>query len=131
MKSLNSSDGLLIRVGETAAENDTLWRGAKQNDLWFHADGMSSPHVVLSVPGKKKKEAQLSDAIHECTQLVKYYSKARDMAQVTVMYIEAKWVSADPSGKAGSVILKKDPRRTKVVFDERCMEFMLAQLKRK
>ncbi|KAI0563025.1 NFACT protein [Gracilaria domingensis] len=131
MKSVTTSeDKLLIRIGDNANENDTLWRGAKQNDLWFHLDGMSSPHVLLSVPGKKKTKAQLSEAIHECAQLVKYFSKAREMAQVTVMYIEAKWVSADPSGKAGSVILKKEPTRMKVVFDERCIAFFLAQMKK-
>lgn len=78
MRAFTSGDGLSIRVGENAAENQRLCKEAKQNDLWFHLEGQSSPHAILSVrSGKQGKGNALRSSIHECQQLVKHFSSAR------------------------------------------------------
>lgn len=78
MKTFTSSDGLKIRVGENAAENQRLCKEARQNDLWFHLDGQSSPHAVLQVAtGKKANASTMRSSIHECQQLVKHFSSAK------------------------------------------------------
>lgn len=75
MRTFISSDGLCIRVGENAAENEQLCKQARQNDLWFHLDGQASPHAVLTTNGAKP--AAVRRSIHECQQLVKHFSSAR------------------------------------------------------
>lgn len=78
MRTFTSSDGLAIRVGENAVENQRLCKEAKQNDLWFHLEGQSSPHAILSVgSGKAGKSSGIRTSLHECQQLVKHFSSAR------------------------------------------------------
>lgn len=89
MRTVESSDGLTILVGENANENDQICADARQNDLWFHLDGKSSPHVLLSIPqlkGKAKTQMQnnininnnpFSQSIHEACQLLKHFSSDR------------------------------------------------------
>ena len=78
MRTFISCDGLSIRVGENAEENQRLCKQAKQNDLWFHLEGQSSPHAILSVGGGRQgKNNALRSSLHECQQLVKHFSSAR------------------------------------------------------
>lgn len=42
---------LLLRVGRSQKENDTLLRHSEPHDIWFHLDNVSSPHMVLSTQG--------------------------------------------------------------------------------
>lgn len=78
MRSVESSDGLVISVGENATENQNLCKRARQNDLWFHLEGQSSPHAILSArEGRAMTDANVRQSIHEASQLVKYFSSAR------------------------------------------------------
>lgn len=78
MRTFTSSDGQAIRVGENAAENQQLCKEAKQNDLWFHLEGQSSPHAILAMGGgKARKSGDVRTSVHECQQLVKHFSSAR------------------------------------------------------
>ena len=73
VREFTSADGLQIKVGENAAENDEICKHARQNDEWFHVDGASSAHVVLSV----EKQPAPRDSIRECAVLAKHFSKQR------------------------------------------------------
>lgn len=42
---------LVLRVGMSQRENDTLVRQSQPHDIWFHLDNVSSPHMVLSTQG--------------------------------------------------------------------------------
>ena len=42
-----------IKVGNNAKENWDIISGASQNDIWFHLDDASSPHIVLQTFGNK------------------------------------------------------------------------------
>jgi len=45
---LSSPDGLLVLVGKSAKDNDTLTtRLTRPYDLWFHVAGQSGSHVVV------------------------------------------------------------------------------------
>ena len=43
----NSRDGHLIYVGKDKFENEDLIKYGFPEDIWFHADDYSSPHVYL------------------------------------------------------------------------------------
>ncbi len=73
VRQFTTESGKTIFVGESAAENQRLCKNAKQNDEWFHLDNGPSPHVILSCGGKPASR----DDIHDCAQLVKYFSKHR------------------------------------------------------
>lgn len=129
MRTFTSSDGLTIRVGENAGENQELCKEAKQNDLWFHLEGRSSPHAILSVAsGKAGKSSGVRTSVHECQQLVKHFSSARQARQASVIWIEAKWVSKNGvEDRVGAVTLKKSPQKASVVADEGTIEALLSQ----
>ncbi len=73
VREFRSASGKRITVGENAGENQAVCKGARQNDEWFHVDGCSSAHAVVSLEG----EAATRDDIHDCAQLVKHFSKQR------------------------------------------------------
>ena len=47
MYSYRSLDGILIKVGENAKENDALTESSYPNEWWLHADGGAGSHVVI------------------------------------------------------------------------------------
>jgi predicted ribosome quality control (RQC) complex YloA/Tae2 family protein len=42
-----------VVIGSNAQENDKLIKMSSQNDIWFHLDSTSSPHMVLKTFGYK------------------------------------------------------------------------------
>ncbi len=40
-----------IHIGQSAQENENIIRSANPNDLWFHLDGMSGPHIIIHTQG--------------------------------------------------------------------------------
>lgn len=73
VRTFTSADGLCIKLGENAQENQALCKQARQNDEWFHVEGIPSPHAILEVGGGAPPRASVQD----CAQLVKHYSKYR------------------------------------------------------
>lgn len=41
-----------IVIGQTQIENDMIIKKSQQNDLWFHLDKLSGPHIVLRSNGE-------------------------------------------------------------------------------
>ncbi|KAF0979398.1 hypothetical protein FDP41_001741 [Naegleria fowleri] len=88
-----SSDQLyLITVGENAKENDTIRRQAAQNDLWFHLQDVSSPHVILSPVDRSLTTSFSSESIHQAASLCKAFSKQKSMQTSNVIYTPRKQV---------------------------------------
>lgn len=133
MRNFTSSDGLTIHMGENAAENQQLCKEARQNDIWFHLEGQSSPHAVLSLgSGKQPKPSTYRSSLRECQQLVKHFSSTRQARQASVIWIEAKWVSKNGvEDKLGAVSLKKAPQRAVVVSDEDTVNGLIAKMARR
>ena len=62
MKTYTSLDGIKIKVGETARENDDLTGSSYQHEWWLHVDGGPGAHVVVcyegdTIPKETKRDA--------------------------------------------------------------------------
>lgn len=42
------NDNYVLKIGNSAQENDVLLTEAQPNDLWFHLEKFSSPHSILN-----------------------------------------------------------------------------------
>jgi len=93
----------IIQIGQNAKENDQLVKKANQNDLWFHLQGMSSPHVILKA---SKGLDPPSELIHLAACQVKFHSKMKKNAsKIKVNYLQAKYVKR--TSTPGLVTLQK------------------------
>jgi predicted ribosome quality control (RQC) complex YloA/Tae2 family protein len=68
MKSYTSLDGIQIKVGENAKENDNLTLSSYPNEWWLHVDGGPGSHVIIcseedTLPRETKRDAAVL-AIH-------------------------------------------------------------------
>ena len=68
MKTYTSLDGIVIKVGENAKENDDLTLSSYPMEWWLHVDGGPGSHVIVcfeedSLPRETKRDAALL-AIH-------------------------------------------------------------------
>lgn len=68
MKTYTSFDGIQIKVGENAKENDGLTLSSYPNEWWMHIDGVAGAHVVIcheddTIPKETKRDAAIL-AIH-------------------------------------------------------------------
>lgn len=117
-----SCTGLVIKVGENAAENQRLCKQASQKDFWFHLDNSPSPHAILEVADGEASKV----SIRECAMLVKHFSKKKNIPQAVVIYIQAKYVSkSGVESKTGAVSLKKSPEKITVYTDEESLQRIL------
>jgi predicted ribosome quality control (RQC) complex YloA/Tae2 family protein len=62
MKTYTSLDGIKIKVGETARENDDLTGSSYPHEWWLHVDGGPGAHVVVcyegdTIPKETKRDA--------------------------------------------------------------------------
>lgn len=68
MRTYTSYDGIHIKVGESAKENDDLTLSSYPNEWWMHVDGGPGAHVVICcednvIPSETKRDAALL-AVH-------------------------------------------------------------------
>jgi len=91
MKTYISHDGIQIKVGENARENDDLTLSSYPNEWWLHIDGGPGAHVVVcyeedTIPKETKKDAALL-AIH--------HSKSSSAKMVRVNLVRVDQVIKD------------------------------------
>ena len=77
MKTFTSYDGITIRVGENAKDNDALTESAYPNEWWMHVSGHPGSHVVIEYEGDVVPKETKSDA----ASLAVHYSKMRGSGQ--------------------------------------------------
>ena len=73
MYTYQSLDGIQIKVGENAKENDDLTFSSYPNEWWMHTDGGPGSHVIIcheenTIPKETKKDAAVL-AIHHSKPL--------------------------------------------------------------
>lgn len=90
-----------IRTGQNAQENWDLIESSEPNDIWFHVDGESSCHVVLTMGDRKKLPHK--SVLNYCAVLCKAGSKAKSNKNVTIIYTEIKNVKINKKDNPGSV----------------------------
>jgi len=91
MKTYISYDGIQIKVGENARENDDLTLSSYPREWWVHVDGGPGAHVVIcheqdTVPKETKRDAALL-AIH--------HSKSSSAKMVRVNLVRVEQVIKD------------------------------------
>jgi predicted ribosome quality control (RQC) complex YloA/Tae2 family protein len=98
--------GFELLVGRNNRQNDILsFRMAGDYDLWFHTQEIAGSHVLLRLPaGAAPDEADLQFA----ADLTAHYSRAREAAQVPVVYTEPKYVYKPKGAKPGMVVYKHE-----------------------
>ena len=91
MKTFKSLDGILIKVGENAKENDDLTLSSYPNEWWLHTDGGPGSHVIIchegdTIPKETKRDAAF---------LAAHYSKASNSKMVRVNLVRVDQVVKD------------------------------------
>jgi predicted ribosome quality control (RQC) complex YloA/Tae2 family protein len=96
--------GAAVLIGRTAGQNDVAtFRLADADDLWLHARGVPGSHVILRT-GQGFTEADLREAASYAAA----YSRARNEAQVDVIYTEKKHVRKVPNSPPGFVTFRNE-----------------------
>ena len=100
VRRFRASEGLEIFCGKHNVGNDYLLRHlARDNDLWFHAQGLPGSHVLLkSGRGEPKYESIL-----EAATVAAYYSRGRGSTRLPVDYTEVKNLRKPKGAKPGMV----------------------------
>jgi predicted ribosome quality control (RQC) complex YloA/Tae2 family protein len=102
---LQTRRGGQILVGRTARQNDAAtFRLATPDDIWFHARGVPGAHVILRAGGAPLTQ----EDIDEAASYAAAYSKAREEAQVDVVYTERRYVRKVPNSPPGFVTFRNE-----------------------
>lgn len=105
-----TTDGFTVFVGRNNIMNDKLTlKTAKNYDTWFHVQDTAGSHVICETSGKEITDT----AIHDCSVIAAYYSKARESSNVAVDYTLVKNIKKPKGAKPGFVIY--DPYKTEYV----------------
>jgi len=116
VRRFRSSDGLEIFCGKHNVGNDYLLRHlAKDNDLWFHSQGVPGSHVLLRIGRGEPKQG----SILEAATIAAYYSRGRGSTRLPVDYTLVKNVRRPKGAKPGmvtyfhqkTVLVKPDPEK--------------------
>jgi predicted ribosome quality control (RQC) complex YloA/Tae2 family protein len=86
-----SSDGLVIIVGRSAAENDEItFKFARPHDLWLHAQQARGSHVVIRRGDKNKPVPRRT--VEEAASLAAFFSGDKHAGVVPVTVVERRHV---------------------------------------
>ncbi len=102
-------DGHTILVGRSAAQNDTLMREARPDDLWLHARDVAGSHVVVSRNGGAEIPLPV---VEEAARLAARYSKSDRRGKVAVVCAEARYVRKPKRGAPGLAIVTNESTLT-------------------
>jgi predicted ribosome quality control (RQC) complex YloA/Tae2 family protein len=101
VRRFRSSDGLEIFCGKHNLGNDYLLRHlAKDQDLWFHSQGVPGSHVLLKIGRGEPRQG----SILEAATIAAYYSRGRGSTRLPVDYTPVKNVRRPKGAKPGMVI---------------------------
>ncbi len=100
VRKFRSSEGLEIFCGKHNLGNDYLLRQlARENDLWFHVQGMPGSHVLLKVGRGEPK----FESILEAATVAAFYSSGKNSTRLPVDYTLVKNVRRPKGAKPGRV----------------------------
>ncbi len=96
-----------VYVGKDSKSNDRLTvEFARNDDLWFHARGVSGSHVILRK--QNKKENFPKNIIEKAASIAAYFSKAKKSKLAPVSYTEKKYVIKRKGMSPGTVQLLRE-----------------------
>lgn len=106
-RTLFTSDGWEVWVGRSTAENDLIThRLSNPHDFWLHVVGVPGSHVILRRPSRTAIPKPRT--LEEAASIAAFYSKARKLTRVPVIYTERKFVSKPRRGKPGQAICTRE-----------------------
>jgi predicted ribosome quality control (RQC) complex YloA/Tae2 family protein len=88
-------------IGKSAQENWNLIDSSNENDLWFHLEDYSSPHIILKTNNTNKNKIS-KNVIKACAIYCKQYSKLKSDSNISIIYTEIKNIKK--TNIVGSVI---------------------------
>ena len=106
-RTFSTSDGWEVWVGRTNMQNDQIThRLSNPHDYWFHVVGVPGSHVILRRPSRNAIPKHRT--LEEAASIAAYFSKARKLTRVPVIYTERKFVSKPRRGKPGLAIATRE-----------------------
>jgi predicted ribosome quality control (RQC) complex YloA/Tae2 family protein len=106
-RTFSTSDGWEVWVGRTNVQNDQIThRLSNPHDYWFHVVGVPGSHVILRRPSRNAIPKHRT--LEEAASIAAYFSKARKLTRVPVIYTERKFVSKPRRGKPGLAIATRE-----------------------
>lgn len=106
-RTLQTSDGWILWVGRNNTENDLITHRLSQpHDYWFHVVGVPGSHVILRRP--TRTAVPKPRTLEEAAATAAYFSKARKLSRVPVIYTERKFVSKPRRGKPGQALATRE-----------------------
>ncbi|KAF3907232.1 hypothetical protein ABW20_dc0103073 [Dactylellina cionopaga] len=105
-----------LYVGKDKVENEELIKHGWEEDVWFHADKLSSAHIYLRMREGDSWEDIPEDLLIDCAQLTKANSiEGNKKDNVPVVYTPWSNLKKDGSMAVGQVGFK-DPKKVKRVM---------------
>jgi predicted ribosome quality control (RQC) complex YloA/Tae2 family protein len=102
-----TSDGWTVWVGRNNSDNDLLTHRLSQpHDFWLHVVGVPGSHVILRRP--TRTAVPRPRTLEEAASIAAYFSKARKLSRVPVIYTERKFVSKPRRGKPGQALATRE-----------------------
>ncbi|HLQ66840.1 MAG TPA: NFACT RNA binding domain-containing protein [Candidatus Limnocylindrales bacterium] len=102
-----TSDGWEVWVGRNNTQNDQIThRLSNPHDYWFHVVGVPGSHVILRRPSRNAIPKRRT--LEEAASIAAYFSKARKLTRVPVIYTERKFVSKPRRGKPGLALCTRE-----------------------
>ncbi|KAK6359541.1 hypothetical protein TWF696_000695 [Orbilia brochopaga] len=105
-----------IYVGKDKYENEELIKHGWDEDVWFHADKLSSAHIYLRLAEGESWENIPQDLLTDCAQLTKANSiEGNKKDNVPIVYTPWSNLKKDGSMAVGQVSFK-DPKKVRRIM---------------
>lgn len=95
-----------VWVGKSARGNDQLVSLAHKEDVWLHARGVSGSHAVIRMGNTRDYPPR--EVILQAAGFAAWFSKARGMKSVPVMYTKVKYVRKPKGAAPGAVVAERE-----------------------
>jgi hypothetical protein len=106
-RTFRTSDGWEVWVGRNNLDNDRIThRLSNPHDFWFHAHGYPGSHVILRRPSRQATPQR--STLIEAAELAAWFSQARKLTRVPVIYTERKFVSKPRRAKPGLAVCTRE-----------------------
>ena len=106
-RTFTTSQGWEVWVGRNNTDNDLIThRLSNPHDFWFHVVGVPGSHVILRRP--TRNSIPKPTTLVEAAQIAAYFSKARKLTRVPVIYTERKFVTRPKRAKPGQALCTRE-----------------------
>ncbi|KAH8687822.1 hypothetical protein BGZ60DRAFT_394581 [Tricladium varicosporioides] len=109
-----------IYVGKDKVENEDLIKYGLEEDVWFHADKLSSAHIYLRMNEGETWENIPQDVLTDLAQLTKANSiEGNKKDNVTIIYTPWSNLKKDGSMAVGQVSFKDNKKVKRILVPQR------------